>query len=129
MTALRQFCATNQNFYSAGSVIVTFKSVQKIHEMETHCVARAGEFNMTMNPTIRVSSSLELPDVVGFVTGSEFCTYPTTIGLYTDSGELVAVGKLAQPLRNDPNLDITFTVRSEERRVGKECRSRWSPYH
>ena len=27
---------------------------------------------------------------------------------------------------------ITFTVeqdRSEERRVGKECRSRWSPYH
>ena len=21
------------------------------------------------------------------------------------------------------------TVRSEERRVGKECRSRWSPYH
>ena len=22
-----------------------------------------------------------------------------------------------------------FLVRSEERRVGKECRSRWSPYH
>src|SRR2546426_10059342 len=22
-----------------------------------------------------------------------------------------------------------ITVRSEERRVGKECRSRWSPYH
>ena len=24
---------------------------------------------------------------------------------------------------------ITDLVRSEERRVGKECRSRWSPYH
>ena len=23
----------------------------------------------------------------------------------------------------------TIFVRSEERRVGKECRSRWSPYH
>ena len=23
----------------------------------------------------------------------------------------------------------TSTERSEERRVGKECRSRWSPYH
>ena len=23
----------------------------------------------------------------------------------------------------------TYEVRSEERRVGKECRSRWSPYH
>ena len=22
-----------------------------------------------------------------------------------------------------------YTTRSEERRVGKECRSRWSPYH
>ena len=25
--------------------------------------------------------------------------------------------------------DSTGTERSEERRVGKECRSRWSPYH
>ena len=24
---------------------------------------------------------------------------------------------------------ITLNARSEERRVGKECRSRWSPYH
>src|SRR5258708_37873584 len=25
--------------------------------------------------------------------------------------------------------DISISCRSEERRVGKECRSRWSPYH
>src|SRR5256885_5012029 len=25
--------------------------------------------------------------------------------------------------------EVSFTSRSEERRVGKECRSRWSPYH
>src|SRR5690554_7985545 len=25
--------------------------------------------------------------------------------------------------------DLPLPVRSEERRVGKECRSRWSPYH
>ena len=24
---------------------------------------------------------------------------------------------------------VAASVRSEERRVGKECRSRWSPYH
>src|SRR3712207_9324294 len=28
---------------------------------------------------------------------------------------------------DDPDKDIQ--IRSEERRVGKECRSRWSPYH
>src|SRR3989338_969064 len=27
------------------------------------------------------------------------------------------------------DLCVYKTVRSEERRVGKECRSRWSPYH
>ena len=26
-------------------------------------------------------------------------------------------------------MDIGTAKRSEERRVGKECRSRWSPYH
>ena len=25
--------------------------------------------------------------------------------------------------------ELNYTERSEERRVGKECRSRWSPYH
>ena len=27
------------------------------------------------------------------------------------------------------NIITVAEVRSEERRVGKECRSRWSPYH
>ena len=26
-------------------------------------------------------------------------------------------------------VELDLTTRSEERRVGKECRSRWSPYH
>ena len=26
-------------------------------------------------------------------------------------------------------LNELYMTRSEERRVGKECRSRWSPYH
>src|SRR3546814_17729308 len=35
--------------------------------------------------------------------------------------------------RTGPGVEVLATVRSEERRVGKECvsrcRSRWSPYH
>ena len=27
------------------------------------------------------------------------------------------------------DIDLQKVDRSEERRVGKECRSRWSPYH
>ena len=29
----------------------------------------------------------------------------------------------------DNQTDPAVEIRSEERRVGKECRSRWSPYH
>ena len=32
-------------------------------------------------------------------------------------------------LSKDLNLTDDQKARSEERRVGKECRSRWSPYH
>ena len=36
-----------------------------------------------------------------------------------------------QALRDkfEENYSFNFGLRSEERRVGKECRSRWSPYH
>ena len=30
---------------------------------------------------------------------------------------------------DDQEQSLIHTMRSEERRVGKECRSRWSPYH
>ena len=29
----------------------------------------------------------------------------------------------------EKNIRFLLAERSEERRVGKECRSRWSPYH
>ena len=38
---------------------------------------------------------------------------------------------LSAPYRPEetPEVLLLVGVRSEERRVGKECRSRWSPYH
>ena len=37
--------------------------------------------------------------------------------------------KFIQECEYNVGLDATILCRSEERRVGKECRSRWSPYH
>src|SRR5256885_11954355 len=43
---------------------------------------------------------------------------------------LTAAGLLTAALHRLENEDLGFKQdRSEERRVGKECRSRWSPYH
>src|SRR2546430_4106226 len=36
---------------------------------------------------------------------------------------------LLSKLLADPDTAVVRKARSEERRVGKECRSRWSPYH
>ena len=42
----------------------------------------------------------------------------------------VAVLKGGHSLQIDiANAEFMKAIRSEERRVGKECRSRWSPYH
>ena len=44
-----------------------------------------------------------------------------------DSNETNAVLREGD-LRIEAHTEV-ITTRSEERRVGKECRSRWSPYH
>src|SRR5256885_15701165 len=52
--------------------------------------------------------------------GKQACT-----GSGGDEGERLHVDRVGPCRWSLPNDDI----RSEERRVGKECRSRWSPYH
>ena len=50
---------------------------------------------------------------------------------WTDSDKLSLLTKAEEeePIVED-DIDISLLkFRSEERRVGKECRSRWSPYH
>src|SRR6266436_4433842 len=41
----------------------------------------------------------------------------------------LGVGGTPQSFVRAGQLGLPLMVRSEERRVGKECRSRWSPYH
>ncbi len=46
------------------------------------------------------------------------------LALKIEEGDQEAKQRLAEA-----NLRLVVSIRSEERRVGKECRSRWSPYH
>ena len=45
------------------------------------------------------------------------------------SGVLSELGDRSFLFRYEDNYFVDDSKRSEERRVGKECRSRWSPYH
>ena len=55
----------------------------------------------------------------------DYHTFRTAIG-----GRLmeIEIGKIAEQANGAAVVRYGLT-RSEERRVGKECRSRWSPYH
>ena len=65
-------------------------------------------------------------------------TYGDMLRVPTKSGSIRAEGRnykiitspfeCLQTASSNPDKKIVF-FRSEERRVGKECRSRWSPYH
>ena len=47
-------------------------------------------------------------------------------GIKSGDSKLIDLFKYASDF---PTMDFEVFSRSEERRVGKECRSRWSPYH
>ena len=51
---------------------------------------------------------------------------PVLLWLVTPLAFAQLPGITSQPL---PGGGQSWSLRSEERRVGKECRSRWSPYH
>ena len=49
--------------------------------------------------------------LIGEASHSEFATYVTNVALYNDENELLAVGKLAKPVKNDKELSLAFVVR------------------
>ena len=64
------------------------------------------------------------------VTGVQTCALPILGGAHpADSLGNAAKAKIAQLQLTQHDGRFQQHGRSEERRVGKECRSRWSPYH
>ena len=52
------------------------------------------------------------------------------LGVPPDAGdERIRDAYLQKVKEHPPDREPATFERSEERRVGKECRSRWSPYH
>jgi hypothetical protein len=84
-----------------------FKANNTIYQQEVVCQVSENEFNYTLNPSATsVSGSYR-----DFVTGSDFNPYVTSVGLYNESNELLAVAKLAQPFRMPSNTDVNFIIR------------------
>ena len=101
---------TNQALASGSiettNVTCSFTSSMTIYETQYKCTIRESEFNATLNPSARDSDGT----LNSNVTGSYFSPYVTTVGLYDELQNLLAVGKLAQPLPTSDTTDTTILV-------------------
>ena len=63
--------------------------------------------------------------------GDEYVSLETYVSEMKEDQKKIfyLIGENIETLRMSPHLELLKAERSEERRVGKECRSRWSPYH
>lgn len=85
-----------------------WKSNQPIYTYNVHCKVKDSEMNFTYNPSAQIGSEGKLTDLA---TGSWFAPYVTSIGLYNDANELIAVAKTNRPIQKTQNSDMTFVVK------------------
>jgi hypothetical protein len=95
-------------FQNTDNVTCSFQSSRTIYETQYKCTIRPDEFNYSLNPSLISGSTDGTP--YNFVTGSYFAPYLTTIGLYNENQELLAVAKLGQPLPTSRTTDTTIVI-------------------
>jgi hypothetical protein len=71
------------------------------------------DFRYTSSVNNELFAGFEHYDLSGSVdsTGSFLAPFITTIGLYDDEMDLVAVAKLPQPIKSEPDIPVNFIVR------------------
>ncbi len=87
---------------------ISFSSSYHIYENQYRCVINENEFQLSQNKTLLSGSSDDV--YYSFATGSTFTPYITTIGLYSNNHELLAIGKLSSPIPVSQHTDTTFIV-------------------
>lgn len=124
-----QLIVTNRNYFlhlSASEALanrptIGFKSNLPIYTNQYSIKISDYEYNHTLNPSAQTGNTIltysgskylqPSGKYANNVTGSEFQPYITSVGLYNDSNELIAVAKLAQPLPKPADTELTIQVK------------------
>lgn len=88
-----------------------YRATKTVEEVSILCELNRDEFNVSSNPSLRVTANDKEERLLPMVTGSDFRPYITQIGLYNDDLELLAVAKLGSPLKKRQDVDVTINVR------------------
>jgi len=109
-----------QNGYSGTNnlqyLTIGWSSSVILYEHQYKCVVRENEFGYSLNPSVLSGSQSQqvLPGTNNvykdFATGSYFSPYITTVGLYDDDQNLLAIGKLSVPTKVPMNADLEIQV-------------------
>ncbi len=86
---------------------IDFNNTIELNSSIYFCRVNHNEFNYSSNPTYVDASKLVVKNTIDDLPVS----YITTVGLYSPDNELLAVAKLSEPLRKDPNTELTLRVR------------------
>jgi hypothetical protein len=92
-----------------GAWTASMQSTHRVYENEVFVRIPKDKFNYTFNPT-----ALKGPDtdeVVDELLSGSLTPYITTIGLYNERGEMLAVAKLSAPLQKRTDVDTNIIIR------------------
>jgi len=86
---------------------IDFNNTIELNSAIYFCRINHNEYNYSSNPTYVTGSKLRVKNNVNDLP----ITYITSVGLYSPDNELLAVAKLSEPIRKDPNTELTLRVR------------------
>ena len=100
----------NQRLYQviSGSGDFSLNSEETISSDYIFVRARNSEFNYSENPSFISGTNGEV--IYNYFINNPQ-VYPTSVGLYNDSNELLAVAKLSRPLRKDFTKEALIRVK------------------
>jgi hypothetical protein len=102
------FISNLDSFITASNTTCSFSSSLTIFETLYKCTIRENEFNFSQNPSIISGSE---GDLYYYASSSYFEPYVTTVGLYNENQDLLAVAKLSQPLPSSTTTDTNILIK------------------
>lgn len=97
-------------FENTSPATIKFNSTITILEHQYKCIINPSDFKVSQNPT-SLDENSEIKEIFN---DKDFSPYITSIGLYNDDRELLAVAKLSKPLPTSKYLDTTIIVKMDD---------------
>lgn len=96
----------NTIFYQ-NNLKLDWTSVHPLFTTSFNCEIKDYEYNFTLNPTaVDISGNLK-----NNLDNDEFTPYITTVGLYNEENELLAVAKLSKPIKKPKSTDMVIKIK------------------